>query len=201
MPPRRRAKQGTMRQSLLLAAVIALPLAGCGGDDLSRTFGLQRDAPDEFSVTTRAPLSMPPDFALRAPRPGAARPQEQVGPDAAQAVLVPQAALGQAGLGQAGRGAGLTPGTSALLQAAGPQAPGDIRAKVDSESHLDRAPRPLVDRLMFWRRAPASEGGLQIDPQREAQRLRENAAMGQTVTEGDSRIIQPRSRSLFDRLF
>ncbi len=179
-----------------LALTLPLLLAGCG-DDVSRTFGLQRDAPDEFQVTTRAPLSMPPDFALRAPRPGAARPQEQSGPDAAQAVLSPQAAMAAGG---GARDAGVSPGVSALLQAAGPQVQGDIRAKVDSESHLDRSPPALVDRLMFWR-TPPSGGGLQVDPQREAQRLRENAALGQNVAEGDSRIIQPRSRSLFDRLF
>ena len=86
------------------------------------------------------------------------------------------------------------------LQAAGPQVQGDIRAKVDSESHLDRSPSALVDRLMFWR-TPPNEGGLQVDPRREAQRLRENAALGQNVAEGDSRIIQPRSRGLIDRIF
>lgn len=178
-----------------LALTLPLLLAGCG-EDVSRTFGLQRDAPDEFQVTTRAPLSMPPDFALRAPRPGAPRPQEQSGPEAAQAVLSPQAALAAGGA----REPGVSPGVSALLQAAGPQVQGDIRAKVDSESHLDRSPPALVDRLMFWR-TPPNEGGLQVDPRREAQRLRENAALGQNVAEGDSRIIQPRSRGLFDRIF
>jgi len=32
---------------------------------------------DEFAVVTKAPLIMPPDYNLRPPRPGAARPQEQ----------------------------------------------------------------------------------------------------------------------------
>ncbi len=183
-----------MRQTPFLAAALALLLlSGCGGDDVSRTFGLQRDSPDEFQVTTRAPLSMPPDFALRPPRPGMARAQDQTGPEAAQAVLAPQAAL-------SAREAGVTPGTAALLDAAGPRAPADIRARVEQDSALERPSRTVVDRLMFWRRS-GEPGGLAVDPQRESQRLRENAAMGQSVTEGDSRIIQPRSRSLFDRLF
>ena len=56
--------------ALLLGCTLIL-LAGCSGDKLTRTFGLTRDAPDEYTVTTRAPLSMPPDYNLRPPRPGA----------------------------------------------------------------------------------------------------------------------------------
>lgn len=177
----------------VLLLLSALPLLGGCGDDVSRTFGLQRDAPDEFQVTTRAPLSMPPDFTLRAPRPGAPRPQELSARGGAETTLVPQAALGA-------REAGVTPGTTALIQAAGPAAPADIRTTVEQESSLERPSRSLVDRLMFWR-TPSQPGGLAIDPTREAQRLRENAALGQNVTEGDSKIIQPKARSIFDRLF
>ena len=56
---------------LMLGAVLIL--ASCG-DSTKRALGLQRTAPDEFSVVKRAPLSQPPDFKLRPPRPGAARP-------------------------------------------------------------------------------------------------------------------------------
>jgi hypothetical protein len=60
---------------IALAASTAM-LAACGGNDLGRTFGLVRDTPDEFTVTTRAPLAMPPSFTLPPPNPGATRPQE-----------------------------------------------------------------------------------------------------------------------------
>jgi hypothetical protein len=46
------------RIGLVFAATL---LAGCG-QDTARTLGLTRDAPDEFQVTTRAPLSMPPSL-------------------------------------------------------------------------------------------------------------------------------------------
>src|SRR3954454_1646571 len=79
----------------LLAAALAAPLAGCG-PDTARNFGFTRDAPDEFQVTTRAPLSMPPALGqLPTPRPGAERPQELSQRQAAEATLVPGAALGQ----------------------------------------------------------------------------------------------------------
>src|SRR5882757_1421178 len=79
--------------ALLLGGTLLL-LGGCSSDRLARAFGLTRDAPDEYTVTTRAPLSMPPDYNLRPPRPGAARPQEQSERQQAQEALVPQIALG-----------------------------------------------------------------------------------------------------------
>ena len=78
-----------------LVTSLGLSLAACSGDELTRTFGLTRDAPDEFQVTTRAPLSMPPDFTLRPPRPGATRPQELTQREQAEAALAPDTVLGR----------------------------------------------------------------------------------------------------------
>src|ERR1700722_11237480 len=129
---------------LLLGASLLL-LGGCSGDTLSRTFGLTRDAPDEYTVTTRAPLSMPPDYNLRPPRPGAQRPQEQSEREQAAAALVPQLALG------APEG-GASPGQAALLQETGPAAPTDIRAKVDQEANQASGDQGFIDKLLYWRR-------------------------------------------------
>lgn len=57
---------------LVAAAVAMTSLAGCG---TRKVLGLERSAPDEFRIITKAPLSLPPDYALRPPRPGEARPQ------------------------------------------------------------------------------------------------------------------------------
>ena len=50
-----------------LAPLLLLPvLAACSSNTNDvRTFALLRDAPDESRVTTRAPLSMPPDTPWR----------------------------------------------------------------------------------------------------------------------------------------
>ncbi|MDE2517120.1 MAG: DUF3035 domain-containing protein [Rhodospirillales bacterium] len=175
----------------LVLAAACVALAGCSAD-LSRTFGLTRDAPNEFAVTTRAPLSMPPDFTLRPPRPGASRPQEQSTALQAQEVLVPQTALN----GTAGQN---SPGQEALVAAAGPPAPKDIRALVDRASALDQPKENFVDKLMFWRTPP--QPGIVVDPQKEAQRLRENAALGKSPDSGVTPIIQPKRGSWFDNLF
>src|SRR5579871_3724525 len=99
MPPMEKTRRRF--HALPVAAVATtVALGACSSDQLSRNFGLTRDAPDEFMVTTRAPLSMPPDFQIRPPRPGASRPQEESESSAAEAALVPQAALttSQAGM-------------------------------------------------------------------------------------------------------
>ena len=179
----------------LLALAASVPLQGCAnaGDDLSRTFGLTRDAPDEFTVTTRAPLSMPPDYSLRPPQPGASRPQELSSRQAAEAALAPQTILqGTAGPSSAGQ--------QALVGQAGPAAPVDIRSKLDADGQLDHAPVSFTNRLMFWQSGPPL--GTEVDAARESQRLRQNAALGQTPSAGDTPIIQPpKNQGLFGNLF
>ncbi len=52
---------------------------------------------------------------------------------------------------------------------------------------------------MFWQEAPRP--GTVLDPEREARRLRENAALGRSPEEGETPIIQRRQRGLLDGLF
>jgi hypothetical protein len=183
---------GRLLAALLLTGT-ALGLTGCGnGDTLSRTFGLTRDAPDEFMVTTRAPLSMPPDFSLRPPRPGAPRPMEQSSRTQAEEALVPQTALGTPQAGD-------SPGQDALVQAAGPAAPAQIRQQVDADARMQEANKSFVSKLLFWQTPPPP--GIVVDPQKEAQRLRENAALGENPETGDTPIIQPRKKGWLEGIF
>jgi hypothetical protein len=162
-------------RAILIAAALPLILAGCGAD-MSRTFGLTRDSPDEFTVTTRAPLSMP----------GASRPQELTAQQSAEAALAPDTALSS----NAGPD---TAGQNALVAAAGPTPPEDIRDKVNAEAHLDRPSQGLTQRLMFWTASPPA--GTLLDPAKESARLREDAALGQPPTVGDTPVIQQKKTS------
>lgn len=185
-----------IRHPSLAVAAAALLLSACG-DNTARTLGLVRDAPDEFQVTTRAPLSMPPDMtALPTPRPGAPRPQERTARQQAETLLVPGLALDDP---RRAPGARISAGEVALLSRAGPDVPDDIRRRVDEESlRLDRPDRTLADRLIFWREPPPP--GVAVDPAREAQRLRENAALGRDAGEGQTAVVQPRRRSVLEWL-
>ncbi len=89
----------------VLGLSTAVLVAGCGG--FRQMVGLDRTTPDEFAVESRAPLTIPPEFDLRPPAPGAARPQEQTAADRARRAMEsagPGDPSKQAGAGQAGGG-------------------------------------------------------------------------------------------------
>lgn len=92
------------KRFLLLAvtwAVSAAVLSGC--TEFRRAIGMERSAPDEFAVESRAPLTIPPDFDLRPPQPGAPRPQEARPGDVARK------AIDNARAGEPGKQAQATP--------------------------------------------------------------------------------------------
>ena len=100
MIDRDQAVAGRGRIPLLAVACLSasLLLSGCTG--FSRAIGLERVSPDEFAVESRAPLTMPPEFDLRPPQPGAPRPQEATAADQARRVI------DTAGPGEPGKQAG-----------------------------------------------------------------------------------------------
>ncbi|HET6223803.1 MAG TPA: DUF3035 domain-containing protein, partial [Dongiaceae bacterium] len=70
-----------------VAAVgLLVALTGCG-NQIRESLGLNKQSPDEFAVVAHAPLTLPPDFNLRPPQPGAPRPQEGTTADQARTAL------------------------------------------------------------------------------------------------------------------
>jgi hypothetical protein len=92
--PVRGAGRGVSAASALCLAGTSL-IAGCG--DFKKSIGLESTLPDEFAVESRAPLTIPPDFELRPPSPGAPRPQEKASNQQAKQ------AIEQAGPGEPGK--------------------------------------------------------------------------------------------------
>ena len=78
---------GRYRTPLLAVACLCASLLLLGCSDLRRVVGIDRVAPDEFAVESRAPLTIPPEFELRPPQPGALRPQEITSADKARRVI------------------------------------------------------------------------------------------------------------------
>ena len=193
------------RTPILIAALaVALPLATGGCSGVKETLGLTKQSPDEFKVVSRAPLSMPPDYNLRPPTPGAARPQEGTPRDQAEQAVFQHATLPQDAIPPIGEGESETAqssGESALLQSAGATGVDpNIRQLVDTETAEDEADsRTLADTLVFWRE-PDPYGEV-VDPALEQKRINENQALGQPVTEGETPTIVRKKKGALEGIF
>jgi hypothetical protein len=159
------------------AAIAVLSLAGC--DDIKRGLGMEKVVPDEFAVVPNAPLSVPPDYALRPPRPGAPRDQETSPIEQAKQTVFRSGDVGQlpptTGERSAGEG-------ELLRQAGAGDAPTNIRQLISRDrSEMTPVQGGLVDKLLFWKSADASlPADKAIDPGQEAARLRNAKSSGQS---------------------
>jgi hypothetical protein len=152
---------------------LAITLAGCS-DGMKKTFGLEANPPDAFDVGTQAPLSLPPELGqLPAPNPGEPRPQQADAAQEGEDALSPASAIAPVP-------SSASPGEQALLEQAGPPPPADIRESVNQSALIASRPPGFVASLMGA--APAQPAT--VDPDAEARRLQENAALGQPVTTG-----------------
>jgi Protein of unknown function (DUF3035) len=177
---------------LLVVAGLALAVSGCSS--LRSMVGLDKDPPDEFQVVNRAPLSMPPDYGLRAPQPGASRPQETSSTDQARQIVIDR----QAGASSVQPVDGRSASESALLKKAGALNvnPG-IRGEIDTDaSMLADADKRWIDSLLFWRKAQPDNSAV-VDAEKESARLRENAALNKPANSGETPTIKKKSSGSF----
>lgn len=191
----RRTTRSLGRGPLLGLALVALALTGC--TDVRRSIGLDRTSPDEFTVVSRAPLTMPPSLTrLPEPRPGAARPQ-----DATSSAVAAASVFGGSSRTTAAT-AGHTAGESALIAQAGAKGgiePG-IRNKVDQETtQLVVADKSWIDSLLFWQ--TQEQPYEVVDPKKENQRLREAQATGKALNDGTVPTIERKRRAPLEGLF
>lgn len=165
---------------IVLLGLSAAALSACSGS-LSESLGYGKEAPDEFAIVTKAPLVIPPDYSLRPPRPGAPSPRETSPESVAQVAL-----LGSDSFLAQGAANGPSPGEVALLSNAGAlNADPAVRALIDDETRaLKRKDERFLDEVLFWQKP--SEPNRVVDASGEAQRLRENEALGRPVTDGET---------------
>ena len=186
---------------LVIGAAILVALGGCSG--VKKQLGLAKSQPDEFRVVSRAPLSLPPDFTLRPPQPGAVRPQEGTATQQARtAVFRADGSHNQTQqLGAAALADGRSLGEQALLNSAGAlNIDSSIRATVDTETQtINEDSADFIDNLVFWREP--EKPGVIVDAEAEAARLRENAALGRAATSGRTPTIERKKKAILEGLF
>ena len=175
----------------VIASLLAvLILGGCEG--ARKAIGLEKAAPDEFSVYTRAPLSLPPEYGLRPPAPGSDRPQRVNPRDVAK-----KAILG----GKSQDAAGASSGVQALLRDTGALTSNpEIRATINRETTiLASEDQSIAESILFWNKP--SEFGQAVDPAKESQRIRENQALGRPLNEGETPTIERKRKGILEDFF
>jgi len=126
-----------MKPVLLIAAGAALAVTtACSSGGGTRT-------PDEFRVVTKAPLIVPPEYALRPPQAGGSLPSE-VDPSRTEVATTFGTTVGK----------DASKSERALVAAAGANAVNPmVRSQVDyEETKTIRKSTGVVDTLLFWRK-------------------------------------------------
>jgi len=161
-----------MRTTLLTSGLLATALVATGCSSTSRALGLEKSAPNEFNILTKAPLVIPPEYNLRPPAVGASTAENNYTQRSAREAL-----LGEIDATEPSRG------EIALLAAAGAnRASPEIRMEIDGVNSVERKSDSFADRVLFWRDGSvrdAQGNPAPIDAEAEARRLESiNAATG-----------------------
>ena len=171
-------------RSVFFAAITAsIALTGCSS--VRQGFGDAKVTPDEFRTVTIAPLTVPPQYNLRPPRPDEPRPEEIYPDQRARAAL----------LGAQTNFGGSDAEALLVARAGGSSADPFIRSIIDGESaEVVRKSRSFADQVMFWRNGSYQPpvDATPLDAEAEAQR-QENAF---GVTGGGEVEIERRRRLL-----
>jgi len=196
-----------MKRTAYIGTTLALLVMGLSGcSDTRKALGIDKAPPDEFAVVSGAPLTMPPDFNLRPPRSPSDKPPSETAAQAGRQTVFrvsdakTPAVIASTQVGS--NGAALSPGEQALIAKAGAAgADPSIRQQVDKDTAQLNADNSggFVDSLLFWREPPPP--GEAVDASREAQRLRENAALGKPASLGDTPQIQRTQRAWLEGIF
>ena len=179
-----------MKHPVLLTGLLATAtlLSACSG--LREDLGLGRAPPDEFAVVDHPPLSMPPDFSLRPPQPGAPRPQDVDASQKASDALFGDKATPTASSPYAADASEME---KALLAAAETEkADPKIRETVDHEtSQLVVANPHLVQSLLGWvRGTDEQKAGVAVDAAAESERIKQAKENNEPLNKGATPVIE-----------
>lgn len=157
-------------------AMAALGVAGCSS--LGNAAGFGKRAPDEFNVVTKAPLVVPPEYALRPPSVGAELPQELDAGARGRTILFGQDIGGDASRGERALVANAGATTSEM----------GVRTRVDYENgQIIRKNTSFVGQVLNFvplTNSSTDAEGNPLDAEAEAARLRDVAAANNATGNG-----------------
>ena len=128
-------------RTLILTSLIALLGASACSSGVRQALGTERTVPDEFRVVTIAPLTVPPEYNLRPPRPGELRAEDVFVDQQAQRAL----------FGNVSDGSATDAEILFASRAGAAQANPSIRELIDGETAaVVRKRSAFADRVLFW---------------------------------------------------
>ncbi|HIA80516.1 MAG TPA: DUF3035 domain-containing protein [Rhodospirillales bacterium] len=190
-----------MKTSAAFASILVSVIALTGCEETKRVFGKTKEAPDEFAVYRRAPLSLPPDSDLRPPTPGVSRPQVVNPRDQARAALGLSAKkTDKVDLSKSEDITRLSNGERALLALTGAnKANPQIRKLVEEKTaDLYETNETFTDKMVFWR---SKNKGVALDPQKELKRIREAQSLGKPLNSKDIPSVTRKRKGLLEGIF
>ena len=190
-----------MKTSAAFASILISVIALTGCEETKRVFGKTKEAPDEFAVYRRAPLSLPPDSDLRPPTPGVSRPQVVNPRDQARAALGLSAKkTDKVDLSKSEDITRLSNGERALLALTGAnKANPQIRKLVEEKTaDLYETNETFTDKMVFWR---SKNKGVALDPQKELKRIREAQSLGKPLNSKDIPSVTRKRKGLLEGIF
>lgn len=186
-------------------------LAACGSGDVRDTLGLDKSAPDEFKVVSRPPLSVPPEFDLRPPTPGAPQRSAPSTEKAAKSLVLKDGTMTTSDLDS------YTPESETSVD---PVVSGDVEssaessflsrvgvAKADPEIrgklHEDQKALPVVedDVSPLEKLMGVEPSDPVVDAKAETARIQKNKKEGKPVTAGKVKTVDPKKGSVLDKIF
>ena len=175
----------------------AMALGGCS--ELRQAIGAEKSSPDEFQIRVRKPLSMPREYGLRAPRPGATRPQDGRSRARARQIVLDSDKSRRGARRVLARIKGVSRQEATLIaKLGGGSVDTGIRLKVDRETaQIAEDKKSFVDAILFWK--DQAEPGKVVDPKSEARRIQENAALGRRGNAGNVPTIERKKKGLFSQ--
>ena len=159
--------------------------------------GQNKQSPDEFAVLSQAPLSIPPNFTLRPPEPGAKRPQQISKKNNIKRIVFKS---------KAAKAMSTTPiiggvsGEKSLRNLLGTSsANSDIRRLLNEENReLIYTDQRLINKLLKWPSGSATESLL--DAAAESERIKTNLDSGKPINEGETPSIKKRGNNFIKNL-
>jgi len=161
-----------LRSTCLFSALASVALIATGCSSTSRALGLEKSAPNEFNILTKAPLIVPPEYNLRPPAPGTSSAENNYTQRSAREALI-----GDIDDADPSRG------EIALMAKAGVNRSNpEIRLEIDGVNSVERKSAGFTNRVLFWQNGQVIDGQgnpMPLNAENEARRLESvNSATG-----------------------